>query len=98
MDTRDVPEANFDGPDYVPALDKARLTGQIWRVYTYMSDGRWRTLREIAAGTNDPESSISAQLRHLRKKKFGEHLVEKRRRGNREAGLFEYKLTPNRRE
>lgn len=84
--------AHFDGPDYSPELDKARLTGQILRVYACMSDGRWRTLPEIRSATGDPEASISAQLRHLRKQKFGSHDVQKRRRGEGKRGLWEYRL------
>lgn len=88
--------ADFDGPDYVPTLDIKRLTGQIERIYCLMQDRKWRTLNEIAISTGDPESSVSAQLRHLRKAKFGSHTVSKRRRGNRTDGLFEYQLIPNR--
>lgn len=84
----------FDGPAYSPPHDKRRLTGQIRRVYDLMRDGRWRTLQEIADATGDPHASISAQLRHLRKAKFGGHAVEKRHRGPKEQGLYEYKLTP----
>jgi predicted transcriptional regulator len=84
--------AHFDGPDYVPDLDKARLTGQILRVYACMMDGQWRTLDEIAYVTGDPEASVSAQLRHLRKEKFGSHEVRKRRRGEGKRGLWEYQL------
>ncbi len=40
----------------------------------------WLTLHEIAALTRYGEASISAQLRHLRKPRFGGHRVEKRRR------------------
>jgi hypothetical protein len=40
----------------------------------------WLTLYEIAALTRYGEASISAQLRHLRKPRFGGHRVEKRRR------------------
>lgn len=82
----------FDGSDYVPALDDTRLTGQILRVYECMSDGRWRTLGEIERATGDPQASISAQLRHLRREKWGGHSVEKRTRGDREHGLYEYRL------
>ena len=57
-----------------------------------MIDGFWRTLREIENHTGDPQSSISAQLRHLRKKRFGGYTVEKRRRGEGAKGLWEYKL------
>jgi len=82
----------FNGPVYDPAADKDRLTRQIGRIYQCMMDGRWRTLEEIALKTGDGESSISAQLRHLRKPKFGSHKVFRRPRGDRQHGLFEYKL------
>ncbi len=87
--------ARFDGSDYVPELDDVRLDSQLGRVWCCMVDRKWRTLRQIARTTGDPEASVSAQLRHLRKPRFGEHAVEKRPRGNRRAGLFEYRLTPN---
>lgn len=57
-----------------------------------MMDHAWRTLDEISSLTGDPPASISAQLRHLRKERFGSHIVEKRRRGERETGLFEYRV------
>jgi hypothetical protein len=40
--------------------------------------GWWLTLGEIAQDTQFGEASISAQLRHLRKRKFGNCRVEKR--------------------
>lgn len=83
----------FDGPDYSPEFDQKRLTGQIRRVFDLMKDGRWRTLEEIGEATGDPQASVSAQLRHLRKPRFGGFTVEKRARGEREHGLFEYRLT-----
>ena len=84
--------APFDGPVYEPEHDHARLTGQLLRVYTLMTDEHWRTLAEIEAMTGDPPASISAQLRHLRKRKFGSFVVEKRTRGERAIGLWEYRL------
>ena len=84
----------FDGPNYDPKHDKARLTGQIYRIFELMSDGQWRTLSEIEAETGDPAASVSAQLRHLRKPRFGAHLVDKRRRGDPGNGLWEYALHP----
>jgi hypothetical protein len=45
----------------------------------------WLTLGEIAGLTEIGEASISAQLRHLRKRRHGRHLVEKRRRPSRSA-------------
>ena len=83
---------DFDGPVYEPEFDKARLTGQILRVFDCMKDGGWRTLREIELRTCDPQASISAQLRHLRKPKFGSHSLDKRARGDRNRGLWEYRL------
>jgi hypothetical protein len=81
---------HFDGPEYTPALDHSRLTKQHEIIRDLMLDGVWRTLGEIAAQTGFPEASISAQLRHLRKVRFGAHAVNKRRREL--AGLYEYQV------
>ena len=86
---------DFDGPAYEPEHDQVRLTGQCLRVFNCMRDGRWRTLSEIEAITGDPQASISAQLRHLRKDRFGGHEVERQRRGDQSAGLHEYRLLVN---
>ena len=85
----------FDGPDIDPKLDGARLERQHERIRDLMlKDGAWRTLDEIAAATGDPVASVSAQLRHLRKAKFGSYRVLKRRRGAPSSGLFEYQVLP----
>jgi len=84
----------FDGSVYDPMYDETRLKKQIGRVFACMCVGEWRTLSEITTLTGDPESSISAQLRHLRKPRFGSYRVEKRPRGDRGAGLFEYRILP----
>ena len=82
--------SRFDGATYQPELDYERLSRQHIRVKAAMSDGRWRTLDEIAAITGDPQASISARLRDLRKPKFGCLRVDRRRRGEGRSGLFEY--------
>ena len=82
----------FDGSDYDPKYDKKRLTGQILRIFDAIKDGSWNTLVEIQNLTGDPQTSISAQLRNLRKDRFGSHLIEKRYRGDRSNGLWEYRL------
>jgi hypothetical protein len=87
-----MPPLKFDGAVYDATLDRDRLTGQILRVYQLMRDGAWRTLGEMEAATGDPPASISAQLRNLRKPRFGSHVVEKRRRGDPKAGLWEYRM------
>lgn len=85
----------FDGPCYSPEHDDARLTGQLQRIFAYMKSGDWHTLSEIAAATGAPEASASANLRHLKKSRFGSHGVEKRPRGERAVGLWEYRLIVN---
>ena len=87
--------SRFNGAVYDPAKDDARLSRQLGRVYACMIDGRWRTLPEIAAVTHDPPASISAQLRHLRKERFGSYIVDKRLRPPSE-GLYEYHISPPR--
>lgn len=93
LDWEPPPPVRFNGAVYDAKKDKARLTGQIMRVHDAMIDGHWRTLGEIESLTQDPQASISAQLRHLRKERFGAFTVDKRARGARENGLFEYRLT-----
>jgi len=80
----------FAGADYDHERDSLRLTGQLERVYRVMITGQWRTLRRIAEMTGDPEASVSAQLRHLRKERFGSHVVVSRYIGD---GLYEYHVS-----
>ncbi len=82
----------FNGEVYSPGEDDARLSRQIERVFVCMQDERWLTLSEISTATGDPPASVSAQLRHLRKTRFGSYLVSKRPRGERCDGLWEYQL------
>jgi hypothetical protein len=81
----------FDGVAYDPALDHDRLRRQLGRVFELMMDGRWRTLFEVAEVTGDPQTSISAQIRNLRKPRFGGYEVQKRRRCG-TSGSWEYRL------
>lgn len=86
-------QLRFDGSNYDATLDHDRLKGQIRRVLDCMLSGTWRTLGEIEEITGDPQASISAQLRHLRKERFGAFILDKRRRGEPENGLWEYRIT-----
>ena len=59
----------------------------------------WLTLRELARLTRFGETSISAQLRHLRKPRCGGYIVEKRMREGEESAsvvlamrVWEYRL------
>ena len=83
---------DYDGSNYVPEFDRTRLSGQMKSIFYVMKDGEWRTLNEIAMITGFGEASISAQLRNLRKERFGGYIVNKRRRGEKEKGIWEYSL------
>lgn len=89
-----IPSPNpehFDGDAYDPIEDDVRLTGQLQRVFHLMSDGAWHTVSQIVSMTGDPATSLPAQLRHLRKDRFGSYLVERRKvEGSR--GLYQYRL------
>ena len=84
----------YGGKTFDPALDEERLNEQTVRIYRLMNDSTWRTLAEISAETHDPEASVSARLRDLRKENFGSFVVERRRRGLASGGLWEYRLLP----
>jgi hypothetical protein len=70
--------------------DGARLNAQSKRVFDAMKYGDWRTLANLAHVTRDPEASVSARLRDLRKAGF---TVERRYV---QRGLHEYRLIINR--
>jgi len=89
------PCPQFDGETYEPARDHHRLNAQLARVLSVVRDGQWRTLADLAQATGDPEASISARIRDLRKEKFGGYVVERR---HVERGLFEYRLVLSQRE
>ena len=80
-----------DGQTYDAKRDRVRLNAQAQRVYNAMSDGEWKTLRGIAAVTGDPEASISARIRDLRKPKFGGYDIPRRCQMR---GLWEYRMVP----
>jgi hypothetical protein len=54
------------------------------------ADRTWRTLAQLHAVTGICETSLSAQLRNLRKAEHGGHEVEKRRLND--AYTHEYRL------
>ena len=77
------------GPAYVEAIDGARIHGQRAHILQIMVTGAAYTLAELEDRTGYPQSSISAQLRHLRKDRFGGYDVQKRRQ-HADAGTWEY--------
>ena len=85
----DFTQQRFDGSDYVQERDNYRLGTQLAKIYNLMKDGQFRTLSQIEQVTGEPQASISAQLRHLRKPRFGGHSVNKKHQGQ---GLYKYQL------
>lgn len=83
------------GPSYEEAKDGARILKQIEVIRDVMLSaaecGSWLTLDEIHNLTRFPQASISADLRHLRKKAFGKFTVDKRRRNA--GGTWEYSVS-----
>lgn len=83
------------GPSYDEDIDGERVSDQMSRIRNYMllegNRGAWRTLREISLTLGYPESSVSAQLRHLRKERFGAYIVDKQRRVE-VKGTWEYQV------
>lgn len=78
------------GPAYDPKKDANRVMTQHEVIKGFMlNTGKWWTLQDLRYNLNYPESSISAQLRHLRKKEFGSYIVERRRRS---GGTWEYRV------
>ena len=90
MDARG-PGVYFDGETYDPGEDKNRLSKLLGRVWVAMADGRWHTLAWIHAQAGGSEASVSARLRDLRKKRFGEYDVQ-RRRVTFGGGAWEYRM------
>jgi hypothetical protein len=82
----------FNGSDYNHDEDNQRLSNQYWDLFNCMRDGKRRTLRTIETITGYPPASISAQLRHMRKVRFGSNTVNKHHLGK---GLYEYELIVN---
>ncbi len=69
----------FDGKTYDPKKDCYRLISQLVRAEALMKDGEWRTLAQVSAAIGSSEAGASARLRDLRKTRFGNYIVERRR-------------------
>jgi len=89
-----LPEKQFEfkGSNYVAKFDHRRLSGQIIKIQNLMADSVFRTLREIEEATGVPQASASALLRASKKECNGAYTLEKRHRGDRTDGLWEYQL------
>jgi len=79
----------YGGATFDAERDGLRLNAQCKRVYDVMKDGAWHTLKQISAATGDPEASISARIRDLRKSAFGGFRID---REYIERGLWKYRM------
>lgn len=70
------PPGHRSGGTYSHEHDFERLNTQMGLVWRVVCDGGWYRLYEISLATNQPEASVSARLRDLRKKRFGGYLVD----------------------
>jgi len=83
------PAADFDGDTYDRERDHDRLNAQLRRVLARLQDRAWHTLGDLSSATGDPEASVSARLRDLRKEKFGAHVIERQYLSD---GLWQYRM------
>lgn len=90
-----VETPRFDGATFDQERDGARLASQHNRILALMRDGVWRSLAEIAQRTGDPEASVSARLRDLRKDKWGAHGVDRQYVAR---GQWTYRVRLNRKD
>ena len=87
----------FDGA-FVTDEDDPRLEGQLFVIRDWLiancGDNQWFTVDEIYEALRIPiiTTGLSAQLRNLRKEKFGSHTVWCRHRPGVGRGVFEYHL------
>lgn len=79
----------FGGATYDEGRDSDRLKAQLGRVRVVMQRGEWMTLAAVASETGDPEASVSARIRDLRKFHFGNHKIERRYVSR---GLWAYRM------
>lgn len=85
-------ENPINTPTYEARFDYERLKGQMKAIYFLMKDASWWTLDELHLQVAGTETGISASLRSFRKKQYGAHTVNRRRRGDPKRGLWEYQL------
>lgn len=69
-----------DETPYDPTKDRARLGGMRLRIFDAMLQENGLTPAELESHVHGQQTSISAQMRDLRKPHFGGHTVLKRKR------------------
>lgn len=91
--------AEIHGSHYNPSTDKKPLASQMERVRVALNAGGWKTVDEIQGyikmfyDAHDPATSISAQIRNLRKEKNGGYKIITRARAGHNR-LYEFCIKP----
>ncbi len=80
---------DFKGATYRRGVDGKRLGGQFERIWAIMRDGEYHTIAEVAEKTGDPAQSVGRQIRYIRSKPRGSHVLEREYRGN---GLYAFRV------
>lgn len=65
------------------------------RLADFLDDGNWHTVREVSLRFSISENSASANMRKLRTKKFGSHLLESKPDVIDNRVMWFYRLIPN---
>ena len=71
---------------------RIRTQMQVIRDYMLANSKKYLTLKAIEIETGYPQSSISAQLRHLKKQRFGGYELRKERMSINNKGTYVYNL------
>jgi Fe2+ or Zn2+ uptake regulation protein len=77
------------GDHYDKDRDEPRLTNQRDLIMEYIKRHRDFSVEEVASALSFPENSVSSQVRHLRKKQFGDLCIPIHHVG---SGNFRYYL------
>jgi hypothetical protein len=61
----------------------------LYKLLSVVKDGKWRTIKQLSDATGNIPTAASANMRNLRKAKYGGYIIERRHLGN---GLYEYRM------
>jgi hypothetical protein len=78
----------LDGVTGQPPFNQVTGETQLDRVLGVLQDYSWHPLGEIAFRTGDTTASVSARIRDLRKLRFGNHIIDRRRLPDRQGYAY----------
>lgn len=85
-----LPKSEFLERTTIKESYHSRMNSRMLSVLTLISDGEWRSLKQISEAVAYPSlTGLSACIRSLRKPEYGGHVIEKRFISE---SLYEYRL------